>query len=169
MKALIISDSHGLRDELIIISERHMHDVDVMIHCGDSELELNAKELQDYKVVRGNCDFLGAFPEEIVHNLGESKLFATHGHLYGIKQSLQSLYYRSQEVDAKIVCFGHSHIMGAELIEGVLFINPGSILLPRLRKEKTYAVLEIVENHALVTFYTINGEIFLTTKYEIGA
>jgi putative phosphoesterase len=169
LKALIISDSHGLRDELIVIAERHMNDVNVMVHCGDSELEINAKELQDYKVVRGNCDFLGTFPEEVVHNLGEYKLFATHGHLYGIKQSLQSLYYRSQEVGAKIVCFGHSHIMGAELIEGVLFINPGSILLPRLRKEKTYAILEIVENQASVTFYTINGEIFLTTKYEIGA
>ncbi|MBP0723919.1 metallophosphoesterase [Bacillus sp. RG28] len=169
MKALIISDSHGLRDELLVISERHMNNVDVMIHCGDSELELNGKELQDYKVVRGNCDFIGAFPEELVHNLGEYKLFATHGHLYGIKQSLQSLYYRSQEVGAKIVCFGHSHIMGAELINGVLFINPGSILLPRLRKEKTYAILEIIENQASVTFYTINGEIFLTTRYEIGA
>jgi putative phosphoesterase len=169
LKALIISDSHGLRDELTVISERHINDVDVMIHCGDSELELNANELQHYKVVRGNCDFIGAFPEEIVHSLGDYKLFATHGHLYGIKQSLQSLYYRSLEVGASVVCFGHSHVMGVEMIEGVLFINPGSILLPRLRKEKTYAILETVEHQATVTFYTLNGDVFLTTKFEIGA
>ena len=40
------------------------------------------------------------------------------------------------KVGAQVACFGHSHVLGAELIDGVLFINPGSILLPRQRVEK---------------------------------
>lgn len=39
MNVLIISDSHGLEEELQTIAKRHEAEVDLMIHCGDSELE----------------------------------------------------------------------------------------------------------------------------------
>jgi predicted phosphodiesterase len=44
------------------------------------------------------------------------------------------------------------------MINGVLFINPGSIVLPRVRKEKTYALLQIDNEKATVQFYDINGQ-----------
>jgi len=167
MKALIISDSHGLTTLLQEISERHRNEVDVMIHCGDSELEVDANELKDFKVVRGNCDFRGAFPEEIIHHEDGIVIYATHGHLHGIKQSLQKLYYRCREVGATIACFGHSHVLGAEVIDGILFVNPGSILMPRMRNEKTYAIIDNEGKVAKVTFYTIDGNVLLESTFTL--
>lgn len=47
MKLLIVSDSHGLQEELLTIRERHA-DVDKMIHCGDSELPQDSKEMSSF-------------------------------------------------------------------------------------------------------------------------
>lgn len=168
MKALILSDSHGLTEPLREISDRHQNEVDLMIHCGDSELETDAQELKGFKVVRGNCDFRGEFPEEIIHNEDGFNIYVTHGHLHGIKLSLQKLHYRCRETSALIACFGHSHILGAEVIDGILFINPGSILLPRMRNEKTYAILDTDGKTAQVTFYTIDGNELTSGSFELG-
>jgi len=61
MAILIVSDSHGLVDELLMIVERHQHEVNTFIHCGDSELSINHPALTAYHVVKGNCDFLQNF------------------------------------------------------------------------------------------------------------
>jgi putative phosphoesterase len=112
-KALIISDSHGLEDELQEIRERH-NDVDIAIHCGDSELSADSKFLDGYKIVKGNCDGNANFQEEIVVEFGSFKIYVTHGHLVDVKRSLLGLKYRAQERQADIVCYGHSHIAYAE-------------------------------------------------------
>lgn len=81
--------------------------------------------------------------------------------------SLMNLRYRAEEVGANVVCFGHSHIAGAELIDNMLFINPGSIILPRLRKEKTYAILEVDEaKNCVVKFFSIDGKEILELRLE---
>ena len=56
-KVLILSDSHGLTKEVEDIKKRHQHEVEAMIHCGDSELAYDAKELQGFYYAKGNCDF----------------------------------------------------------------------------------------------------------------
>jgi uncharacterized protein len=157
MKVLIVSDSHGLTQELEEIKKRHSEEVDAFIHCGDSELPPHSSELQNFLYVRGNCDFSKEFPLERIEDISGIRFFITHGHRYNVKMTLMNLYYRAQEINAKIVCFGHSHIAGAESINGTLFINPGSIYLPRMRKEKTYVLLEISDGKAKVCFYDIQG------------
>lgn len=144
-KVLIVSDSHGSTELLQGIERQHGEEVDLMIHCGDSELAENDDAIRNFKSVKGNCDFLGDFPEEEIHTLNGVNIFVAHGHLYSVKSSLVHLFYKAKEVQADIVCFGHSHILGAEMVEDVLFINPGSIRLPRGRSERTYAILEIRE------------------------
>ena len=72
--------------------------------------------------------------------------------------TLQTLAYHAEEVGAQVACFGHSHVLGAELIDGVLFINPGSILLPR-QCRKTFALLEMDENQMEVRFETLDGQL----------
>ncbi len=52
MNVLIISDSHGLEEELQTIAKRHEAEVDLMIHCGDSELETGHPALDSYEVVK---------------------------------------------------------------------------------------------------------------------
>ncbi|ALC81940.1 MULTISPECIES: metallophosphoesterase family protein [Bacillus] len=157
MNILIISDSHGDEEILKIISERHKDDVDLMLHCGDSELSPTHPYLKPYLVVKGNCDFEKGFEKERVMPIEDKKLYFTHGHLHGIKESLMKINYRAQELGADVICFGHSHNPGSELFDGRLFINPGSILLPRMRKERSYAILSYRENSAAVHFYDENG------------
>ncbi|GGB48869.1 metallophosphoesterase family protein [Fictibacillus barbaricus] len=157
-KALIVSDSHGLTEELITLKDRHKSDMDLLIHCGDSELSTNAEELSGYVTVRGNMDFLGRdFPNEAIEMLGDKCIYITHGHLYDIKMSYLSLAYRAEETGASIACFGHSHVAEAFEREGMIFINPGSIRLPRGRFEKTYAILEVEDKLVSVTFYSLDG------------
>ncbi|MDM5315669.1 metallophosphoesterase [Fictibacillus sp. b24] len=157
-KALIVSDSHGLTDELVTLKKRFDSEVDLMIHCGDSELSTNAEELSGFVTVKGNMDYLGDdFPNEAIELLGQTCIYITHGHLYDVKMSYLSLAYRAEETGAKIACFGHSHVAEAFEREGMIFINPGSIRLPRGTFEKTYAVLEIEEGIVSVSFYSLDG------------
>lgn len=156
-KILIMSDSHGLREEIEMIKTRHQ--LTSMIHCGDSELSANDPVLSNMIKVKGNCDFGTDFVNNQIVDIKEVPFFITHGHLYDVRTSLLPLSYRAAEVDAEIVCFGHTHVAGAEKINNQLFINPGSIRLPRNRREKSYAVLSIksLEN-VQVDFYTPSGE-----------
>ncbi|WP_099352073.1 metallophosphoesterase [Fredinandcohnia onubensis] len=169
MKVLILSDSHGLTKELLDIKERHKNDVEFMLHLGDSELSSQSEEMSGFSVVRGNCDFDSNYPNDMIVLLNGLKVYLTHGHLYNVKMSLMNLSYRAREVGASIVCFGHSHIAGAELIDDVLFINPGSFRLPRMRKEKTYVILEVENNQADVVFYDSEGNVVeeLSTKVNL--
>lgn len=170
MNALLISDSHGWTNELVKIKDRHKNEVDFMLHCGDSELPSTSEEMSGFSAVRGNCGFDSTYPEDSIVLLNGKKVLLTHGHLYNVKMTLMNLKYRAQETGANIVCFGHSHIAGAELIEETLFINPGSIRLPRMRKEGTYVILTIVENKIEVTFYSTEGKAVdeLTTRVSLG-
>lgn len=169
MKVLILSDSHGLTKELLDIKERHKNDVEFMLHLGDSELSSQSEEMSGFSVVRGNCDFDSNYPNDMIVLLNGQKVYLTHGHLYNVKMSLMNLSYRAREVGASIVCFGHSHIAGAELIDDVLFINPGSFRLPRMRKERTYVIVEVDYNQADVVFYDSEGKVVeeLSTKVNL--
>lgn len=169
MKVLIISDSHGLTDELQEIRERHQKETDAMFHCGDSELEADHSAIQGFTAVRGNCDYETRFTNEVIEDVGGYRFFVAHGHLHHVKSTLMNLKYRAAEHDAKIVCFGHSHVAGAEYVDNILFINPGSIRLPRMRNEKTYVILEIQNKMAELTFYEPNGSpvTSMTHRFEL--
>ncbi len=156
---LIISDSHGLTDELMEIKQRHANQVDAMLHCGDSELSSHSKELQDFYYAKGNCDFEPDMKNEQVVTISDLTILVTHGHLFQVKTTLMPLSYRAEETGAQVACFGHSHMAGAEKVNNKLFINPGSCRLPRDREEPTYAILEW-ENLELVKlqYYHVNGD-----------
>lgn len=157
-RILIVSDSHGLTKELHALRERHLEEVDIMIHCGDSQLIMDEPSMAGFLAVRGNCDFDARYPLERIEEFSGKKVYVTHGHTYSVKTSLMSIYYRARELNADIVCFGHSHVLGAEKISDILFINPGSILLPRERREKTYVILEIVKKKIRLFVYDIKGK-----------
>jgi putative phosphoesterase len=155
-KVLIVSDSHGLTKELELLRKRHIDEVDLMIHCGDSELMPEDKSISGFLTVKGNCDF-GGYPIETIAEVSGRKIFITHGHKYSVKTSLMKLKYKAHEVKADIVCFGHSHILGAEVVGGTLFLNPGSIRLPRERFEKTYLILDLNDNRIKLSVFEVNG------------
>jgi putative phosphoesterase len=157
MKVLIVSDSHGLTRELEEIKARHEHETEAMIHCGDSELPADSAEMDGFYAVKGNCDYDREYVNERMESLGGYTFYVTHGHLHNVKMSLMNLHYKARETGAKIVCFGHSHVAGAEMIDGLLMVNPGSIIMPRMRKEKTYVIMSIEGGEVAVQFYDLNG------------
>ena len=157
-KVLIVSDSHGLTRELKAIKERHRKETDLMIHCGDSQLMADDHAMAGFVTVRGNCDFDTRYPLDTVAEAGGRNIFVTHGHHYSVKTSLMGLNYRVQELQADLVCFGHSHVLGAELMNGILFLNPGSIRLPRERFEKTYMIVELLKDVVKLSVYEISGK-----------
>lgn len=144
-KIIILSDTHGLVLPLQDIFSHHS-DATAIFHCGDSELMNFDPTLKNVHVVRGNCDYDRTLPNEILIAIGEHSIYMVHGHLYGVKTSLDKLHAKAQTKNANIVLYGHSHIAKAEKIDDILFINPGSIAYPRGRKERTYAILTLQDN-----------------------
>jgi putative phosphoesterase len=167
-KILVVSDSHGMTKELGALKERHQHEVDLMIHCGDSQLMADDNGMAGFAAVRGNCDYDSRYPAERLEEIAGKKVFVTHGHKYSVKTSLMSLYYRAKEVQADIVCFGHSHVLGAEMIDGILFLNPGSIRLPRERHEKTYVILDLLEEKIQLSVFSLNGREIQELSRDFG-
>lgn len=170
VKILIVSDSHGWKTELANVINRHRDEVNYIIHCGDSELEGDAKQLKGVNVVRGNCDWGTDFPEDAMIQITDDiLLYATHGHHYNVKMTYAPLSYRAEEVGARLVCFGHSHVATTFKENDVIYINPGSLRLPRNRKEHTYCLCTIDKNSVDVTFYSIEGNIVeeLSTRYNM--
>lgn len=166
-KVLILSDSHQLVDEISIITERHH--LQYMIHCGDSELPSDHEVLEGILTVSGNCDFDERLPNEKVLSLADVTFLVTHGHLHHVKSrsGLLNLSHYAVEKNANVICYGHTHIAGAEKIGDQLFINPGSIRLPRSRKEKTYAILSWSSlANVKVEFFTVLGDPVKELTYE---
>src|SRR5690625_3524939 len=156
-RVLIVSDSHGLTDELISIKDRHQ--LIYNIHCGDSELDEDSPFLHDYITVKGNCDWNGHFPNIKKVNIGDLLFLITHGHLHHVKSSLLNLVYEAKEADVDVVCFGHSHIPYVEKIEQQIFINPGSIRIPKQYAKPSYVVLEWERrDNVWVNFYDLTGD-----------
>ena len=166
MQLLIMSDTHG--DKSIISKVKAFYpNADFFIHCGDSELAYGDKGLTDFYYVRGNCDRDTQFAEEQILNAEDRIIYVTHGHLYNVKSSLMPISYRAQEVNASIVCFGHSHLLGAEKIGNTLFLNPGSLTAPRGRKEKSFIVVEVDGNDVLVNCLDDNNNLLEKATFTI--
>ncbi|QGH35211.1 YfcE family phosphodiesterase [Gracilibacillus salitolerans] len=167
-KILILSDSHGWTSEVSEIKARYENEVDAMIHCGDSELDVDSKELTGFKAVQGNMDMDFRLPEEIDFKVGELHFFVTHGHLFQIKSTLMPASYRAEELGANIICFGHSHVAGAEKVKDQLFINPGSIRQPRSAHPGSYAILTAEEQlkNIDIRFYTKDEQEISSLAYQ---
>jgi putative phosphoesterase len=123
-------------EKYIELGRKYIKGADVLIHLGDNSEDI--EELtKDFKGevygVRGNCDYSNTYPTEQLLDIMGKKIFLTHGHLYGVKNNLINIYYRAKELNADIVLFGHTHENIVKEKGGIVFMNPGSISLPRLR------------------------------------
>ncbi|WP_057829393.1 metallophosphoesterase [Liquorilactobacillus cacaonum] len=160
-KMLVVSDSHGEREILADLLAKYANKVDVLFHCGDSELEPDDELFKIFHVVKGNCDFDSRFLEKEVVKLAGETILVTHGHLYGVSSGLNSIGLLAKENNADFAFFGHTHQLGAEMINGCLFLNPGSIGFPRGKYSYiggTYAIIEADEKNIKVQFYNRDFE-----------
>ncbi len=166
---IVMSDSHGDRQIVEEIKNHYKGKVDAIFHNGDSELESTDPVWEGIHVVKGNMDFYGEYPERLVTQLGPTRIIQTHGHLFQINFSFQKLDLWAQEEDADICLYGHLHIPDAWKEGRTLFLNPGSVSLPRGPiQECLYAKVEIDADSYRVEFLNRKHEVYepLTKEFD---
>lgn len=155
MEVLVISDSHGIKEELVEILAYYRDKVDYIVHCGDSEYDSSdtAWGLVDV-VVRGNMDFDIEYPRTAILKTKKSHMFVTHGHVYGVNASRYDIAELAKENGCNVALYGHTHVLRVEEINGVVCVNPGSLHHSRGRVlERTFAILHFEENVLTVKYY----------------
>ena len=117
----VISDTHGLlRPEAIAAlrgSEHIIHAGDV----GDPSILERLSEIAPLTAVRGNVDG-GAWARQ----LPPTNVLEIRGFTIYVLHDLDELDLNPASAGFAAVVYGHSHIPGKELKNGVLYFNPGS-------------------------------------------
>lgn len=93
--------------------------------------------------VRGNCDaevdqMVLDFPilaEYMILFLNNRMIFVTHGHTYN-NENLPKLNKND------ILIHGHTHIQAMETHEDYIYINPGSVSIPKNGNKNSYMIYE---------------------------
>ena len=129
----VISDTHrnpaGVLRALEVLGE-----IDRLMHLGDGVQDVQTIEaLLDIPVyaVAGNCDYLGGYPYELTVELNGLTFFLTHGHFYHVRNSARLLIKNAVQNHVDVTLFGHTHISEVFAQGRHVFMNPGSITLPR--------------------------------------
>ena len=157
MKFLIFSDIHGCSDSAeFIVKKTEEENPDKVLLLGDilyhgprndipknynpkkviASLEKIANKIL---AVRGNCEaevdqMVLSFPclsqEAIVYADGNT-IFMTHGHIYNEGNRPKTGYTHFFS--------GHTHLHVLKKEDGIVFLNPGSISIPKGGEERSYA------------------------------
>ena len=140
---VVLSDTHRNLAPLTKISTV-LEESDYIVHLGD--MASDARDIvrafpQKTYVLAGNNDFFGG-ESEVVLDIEGRRLFACHGHRYGVKSGTDRLVRAAQEKLCDIALFGHTHEPLIEEKEGVLLINPGCMTRYSARVTYCYLVIE---------------------------
>ncbi len=147
MKALILSDSHGMVGNLIEAYENEKN-IDLVMFLGDMHRDIEEfsyvyPRVTVAEVIGNNDFFVQNIPEERIFTFGGKKIFLTHGHKYAVKYSTAQLVHKAKKEGADICIYGHTHSRDLDEDGGITIINPGTAA-------RSYAVLTI-ENDELKT------------------
>ena len=132
MQVLIVSDSHGVLRNLKTAIERTKPDL--VLHLGDCEQQEKAickLAPCDVVFVRGNCDFASVSPNDRVVEVGNERVFMTHGHLHGVNRDNTGLAAAAAANDCGVALYGHTHVPEITREDGIVVVNPGSVSYPR--------------------------------------
>lgn len=147
MKFAVVGDTHGKVD--IVSRELKLLKPNYLFFTGDYYQD-GKKIADELKVplfgVTGNCDHRIRGSAEKTVEVEGHKFLIVHGHQYGVKSSLNRIFYRGQELGVNAVLFGHTHVACCELIEGMWLLNPGSPTYPRIGRG-SYAVINMAKDY----------------------
>lgn len=146
MRVLIVSDTHRRNDNYFKVLEKEKN-LDLIIHCGDSEgSEYALSESADCPVqlVMGNNDFFSSLPRELELDIEGYKVWVTHGHNYYVNMGDEFIKEEARARGMDIVMYGHTHRPVINENKGIIAINPGSLTYPRQEGRKpTYIIMEV--------------------------
>lgn len=161
MKYLFASDIHGSASAMRNLERTFYEEkADILVLCGDllyhgprNDLPdgYNPKEvirilnsLSDKIIsVRGNCDaeveqMVLDFPVSCDYSLiadNGVKMYVTHGHIYNNENPLKIAK------GSYMIC-GHTHILGIEKNDDFIYLNPGSVSIPKENNPPSYMIYE---------------------------
>ena len=161
MKWFIASDIHGSAYCCKMMLERYKEEKadrllllgDILYHGPRNDLPLcyAPKEViamlsekgSETLSVRGNCDcevdqMVLPFPvlaDYTVLDTGSRLIFATHGHHFSPSRPLPMK-------KGDILLSGHTHVPRCEEANGLVFLNPGSVSIPKEGSVRSYMTLE---------------------------
>ena len=176
MKWMIASDIHGSAyycRELLAAFEREGASKllllgDILYHGPRNDLprEYAPKQViemlngikQKLLCVRGNCDtevdqMVLNFPvlaDYAILAVGERMIYATHGHVYN-EQKLPPLG------KGDVLLHGHTHVPKCVEHEEYLYINPGSVSIPKENSPHSYLIFE----EGKLTWKNLDGEPYM--------
>lgn len=132
-----------------------LSECDYIIHlgdmAGDARALMRAYPEKTY-ILMGNNDF-GGGESEVVLDVEMRRIFACHGHRYGVKRGTEKLVEAAKERLCDIALYGHTHEPEVREEGGVLLINPGCMTAYSPRK--TYCYLVIHGKKAVATIVDI--------------
>ena len=129
MRVVVFSDTHG-NYPLAIRALEKIGVFAQIVHLGD--------EIEDARIIEeltgqpllkvpGNCDMGCKDPSELLMEIAGRKIFMTHGDGYQVKSGLSTLWKKAAIEGAEVALYGHTHVAAVTMIEGILFINPGTL------------------------------------------
>ena len=141
MKILVMSDSHGSKNNMLNAIEHESPDW--ILHLGDNERDCSDIALMypdiPLRNVRGNCDRFSPGLDIDEFELEGKRFLMTHGHLFGVKSGKAKIISAATDRGVDILLFGHTHVPFHSVVGDLTIINPGSIH----SDGKYYATLEI--------------------------
>ena len=178
MKYLIVSDIHGSRyytekldniineekpDKIILLGDLYYHGPRNPLPK-EYDPKRVAEILNSYKeeilAVRGNCDAevdqtISEFKieEKLVLEMNDKKIFFTHGHKYNMDN------LPNERID--MLVYGHFHTGFIKEKEGIIFVNAGSITLPKNNTKNSYLIID----EEKVFLKDIDGNILEEKRY----
>lgn len=150
MRIIVMSDSHRNRAAVEKIVSRNL-DADMFIHLGDGETDVNyiitkyPEISQRFHHISGNCDYNSLSPEFIILTIMEHRIFATHGHIYGVKYSLDDFIQTARSNNCDIALYGHTHVSQNSYRDGMYIMNPGSASLPKDGRKPSFGCINITD------------------------
>lgn len=149
MKVIVMSDSHGKEGVLDMLLKTYS-DADAYIHCGDIEEESNVHP--QLLTVKGNNDLFCNHPDSRILTFGKHKVFVVHSHQFVYNKRLEQMANTAKANGCDIVCYGHTHVAADEVVNGVRFINPGSLWRSRDGRGPSYAIMDIIDDQVNLEF-----------------
>lgn len=167
----LISDTH-IPDRARIIPQNVIDafsDVELILHAGDlTSLDVveELEKIAPVMAVQGNMDRVNGInlPKAKTLEVEGVKIGIVHGEVYP-RADTQQLVYLAKQLDVDILVSGHSHQPKIEQTDGVLLINPGSPIVPRLA-DRTVMLLEIHNKEVDVQIVKIGSPVCSALDFD---
>lgn len=140
MQIVVVSDSHGRNEVFAKIRQLHPN-ASAYLCCGDTECD--DVFLDGFVTVLGNNDYGKAYPHHLIIDLGEIRIYMTHGDRIPRLGMMERFAATAKAENCALFLFGHTHIFEVVEEEGVTIVNPGSIYHNRDGSLASYALITV--------------------------